>query len=302
MKLKRKNSRVKIIIFNKGANMKIIKEIKEMHNYIKKLKRRGYSIGFVPTMGFLHDGHLSLMKKASEENKKVIVSIFVNPLQFAPNEDFAQYPRDLNRDLKMIKGLKCVSCVFIPEKDEMYGSDFATSVELTNLMPKVLCGVTRPSHFKGVTTVVAKLLNIVKPDKLYLGQKDMQQAVILRKMINDLSYDTEVVICPIVREKDGLAMSSRNTYLSPEEREKAPVLYKSLQFAESMIELGERSSEIIIGEIKRKLKEAGVEIDYIEIVDADTLEKKEKIEGKVLIAGAIYIGKVRLIDNIIVNV
>lgn len=281
--------------------MKIITDIKAMHEYIRKIKKRGISIGFVPTMGYFHEGHMSLMKKSAEENKKTIVSIFVNPIQFGPNEDFKKYPRDIKRDLKMLKELKCIDCVFIPEETQMYKEKFATYVELENNMPKVLCGISRPSHFKGVTTVVAKLLNIIKPDRLYLGQKDMQQAVILKKMVEDLNYDTEVIICPIVREKDGLAMSSRNTYLSPEERELAPVLYKSLQIAESMVELGEKDVEKIKNEMRRKLNEAGVKIDYVEIVDVNTLEKKEKIEGKILIAAAIYIGKTRLIDNIIIN-
>lgn len=282
--------------------MKIITSITEMHNYIKKLKKRGVKMGFVPTMGYFHEGHLSLVKKANEENQKVVVSIFVNPIQFGPAEDFSRYPRDIKRDLKMLKELKCVDCVFMPDEKEMYKEGFATYVELENNMPKVLCGISRPAHFKGVTTVVAKLLNIVQPDKLYLGQKDMQQAVILRKMIEDLNYNTEVVICPIVREKDGLAMSSRNTYLSPEERELAPVLYKSLKMAESMVELGEKDAEKIKEEVKRKLNEANVKIDYVEIVDADTLEKKYKLEGKILIAAAIYIGKTRLIDNTVINI
>ncbi len=282
--------------------MKIITDIKEMHDYIKKIKKRGSSTGFVPTMGYLHEGHLSLVRRAGEENKKVIVSIFVNPIQFGPAEDFDKYPRDTKRDLKMLKELKCVDCVFMPEAKDMYKEDFATYVELKNNMTKVLCGVSRPGHFTGVTTVVAKLLNIVKPDKLYLGQKDMQQAVILKKMIEDLNYDTEVVICPIVREKDGLAMSSRNTYLSPEERELATVLHKSLQIAESMIELGEKDIEKIKNEVKRKLSESNIKIDYVEIVDADTLQKKETLQGKILIAAAIYIGKTRLIDNKIINI
>jgi len=273
-----------------------------MHKYIEKIKRNKKNvIGFVPTMGALHDGHLSLIIKASDECNKVIVSIFVNPIQFGQNEDFNKYPRNIKKDLKLLRATKKVNCVFIPDKDEMYPSDFTTFIQLENEMPKVLCGISRPNHFKGVTTVVGKLLNIVKPDKLYLGQKDMQQAVILKKMIQDLNYNTEVVICPIIREKDGLAMSSRNSYLTPDERNIAPILIKALQIGESMIELGERDSQLIIKEIKRKIKETNAEIDYVEIVDPDTLIKKEHISGKVLIAAAIIIGNTRLIDNIIVE-
>ena len=229
------------------------------------------------------------------------MSIFVNPLQFGPNEDFNKYPRNTKKDIKLLRTTKKVNCVFMPEADEMYSSDFATFVQLENQMPKVLCGITRPTHFKGVTTVVCKLLNIVKPDKLYLGQKDMQQAVILKKMIMDLNYKTEVVICPIVREKDGLAMSSRNSYLTPDERNIAPILRKSLQLGESMIELGERDSQTIIKEITRKIKETNAQIDYVEIVDPDTLLKKERIAGRILIAAAIYIGSTRLIDNTLIE-
>lgn len=282
--------------------MKIINKIEEMHNYIDKIKRNKKNIiGFVPTMGALHDGHLSLVNIAAEQCNKVVVSIFVNPIQFGQNEDFNKYPRNTKKDIKLLRTTKKVNCVFMPEADEMYSSDFATFVQLENQMPKVLCGITRPTHFKGVTTVVCKLLNIVKPDKLYLGQKDMQQAVILKKMIMDLNYKTEVVICPIVREKDGLAMSSRNSYLTPDERNIAPILRKSLQLGESMIELGERDSQTIIKEITRKIKETNAQIDYVEIVDPDTLLKKERIAGRILIAAAIYIGSTRLIDNTLIE-
>jgi pantoate--beta-alanine ligase len=273
-----------------------------MHNYIDKIKRNKKNIiGFVPTMGALHDGHLSLIYAAANECNKIIVSIFVNPKQFGPGEDFNKYPRDIKKDIKLLRTTKKVNCIFIPEVNEMYPSDYGTYVQLENEMPKVLCGVSRPNHFKGVTTIVSKLLNIVKPDKLYLGQKDMQQAVILKKMINDLNYKIDVIICPIVREKDGLAMSSRNTYLTPDERNIAPVLRKALQIGESMIELGERDPQVVIKEIKRKIKETNAEIDYVEIVDPETLIKKERISGKVLIAAAIFIGNTRLIDNTIVE-
>lgn len=282
--------------------MKIINKISDMHYYIDKIKRNKKNIiGFVPTMGALHEGHLSLIFSASNECNKIIVSIFVNPVQFGQNEDFEKYPRDLKRDLKLLRNTKKVNCVFIPEVNEMYPSDYATYIQLENEMPKVLCGVSRPTHFKGVTTIVGKFLNIIKPDKLYLGQKDMQQAVILKKMVIDLNYKTEVVICPIIREKDGLAMSSRNAYLTPDERNIATILRKALQIGESMIELGEQDSQIIIKEIKRKIKETNAEIDYVEIVDPDTLAKKERVSGRVLIAAAIFIGNKRLIDNTIVE-
>ncbi|MEI7542967.1 MAG: pantoate--beta-alanine ligase [bacterium] len=282
--------------------MKIINDINEMHEYIAKLNKRGHTIGFVPTMGALHEGHMSLVDKAASENKKVIMSIFVNPTQFGPNEDFDKYPRPLKKDLKMLKLSGKLCCVFTPEKDKMYTQDAATFVTVENEMTDILCGGSRPGHFKGVTTIVAKLLNIVKPDRLYLGQKDAQQAIIVKKMVNDLHYKTQVVICPIFREKDGLAMSSRNTYLTPEQRDSAPVLYKSLQMAESMIELGERTSETIKKEMKRKIKEAGVEIEYIEIVDSESLAPLDKIVGSVLIAAAIIVGETRLIDNTIIKI
>lgn len=269
--------------------------------YANKLKKRGHTSGFVPTMGALHEGHLSLVEAAAAGNEKVIVSIFVNPTQFLPGEDFEKYPRPVKKDLKMLKDTKKVDCVFMPERASMYPEDAATFVTLENDMTKILCGASRPGHFKGVTTIVAELLNIVKPDNLYLGQKDAQQALILKKMMKDLHYDTQVVLCPIVREKDGLALSSRNMYLTPQERDTAPVLYKSLQMAESMVELGERSAETVKKEIKRKIKDAGVEIDYVETVDPATLTPVDKITGEVLIAAAIFVGKTRLIDNTIIK-
>jgi pantoate--beta-alanine ligase len=274
-----------------------------MLNYIDKIKRNKKNvIGFIPTMGALHDGHLSLVSSSTNDCNKVIVSIFINPIQFGQNEDFGKYPRDIKKDLKLLKETKRVNCVFTPQTDEMYPSDYATFINLENEMPKVLCGISRPTHFKGVTTIIGKLLNIVKPDKLYLGQKDMQQAIILKKMITDLNYKTDVIICPTIREKDGLAMSSRNIYLTPDERNIAPILRKSLQIGESMIELGERDSQTIIKEIKRKIKETNAEIDYVEIVDPNTLLKKDRVSDRVLIVAAIYIGNTRLIDNTIVEV
>ncbi|PKL91592.1 MAG: pantoate--beta-alanine ligase [Candidatus Goldiibacteriota bacterium HGW-Goldbacteria-1] len=285
--------------------MKIIRNINEMQKYSDSIRRAArktpHVIGFVPTMGYLHEGHLSLVKAAAKESTKVVVSIFVNPAQFGPNEDFSKYPRDEERDLSLLEEIKEVDCVFIPSADEMYPEGYATYLNVENEMTKVLCGLSRPGHFKGVTTVVAKLINAVKPDKMFLGHKDMQQVIILTKMMKDMNYDTGVVICPTAREKDGLALSSRNSYLSPEERNTAPALYKSLQMAESMAELGERDAAVIVREIKRKLKEEKVEIDYVEVVNPYTLEKTDRISGEALIAAAIYVGKTRLIDNTIIR-
>jgi len=282
--------------------MKIMTKVPEVQEYVKKLKKRGNTIGFVPTMGYLHEGHISLVEKAAAETQKVIVSIFVNPTQFGPNEDFGKYPRNEKRDLKMLKATKKVSCVFMPDRAEMYADDFATYVNMENYMTGILEGASRPGHFRGVTTVVAKLLNIVQPDKLFLGQKDFQQAAILTQMVKDMNYPASVVICPTVREKDGLAMSSRNTYLSEAERQEALIIFKSLQMAESMIELGEHDAEAVLKEIRRKIKEANVEIDYVEAFDAITLKKVDKFTEKSVIAIAAMVGKTRLIDNTIIEI
>ncbi|MEI7641027.1 MAG: pantoate--beta-alanine ligase [bacterium] len=282
--------------------MKILKTIAEMNEYVRKNKKRGHSLGFVPTMGCLHDGHLSLVNAAKEECAKVVVSIFVNPIQFGANEDFDKYPRVYKKDIRQLKGTKKVDCLFMPEKDELLPEGFAAAVTVDNELQSVLCGQSRPGHFKGVTTIVAKLLNIVRPEKLFLGQKDFQQTVILKKMIKDLDFDTQVKVCATVREKDGLAMSSRNIYLSPEERETAAVMYKALQMAESMIELGEHEVEKVVNEIKRKLKEANVKIDYIDILRAENLAEVSRITDEVVIAAAIIVGKTRLIDNVVVPV
>ena len=253
-------------------------------------------------MGCLHDGHLSLVNAAKEECAKVVVSIFVNPIQFGANEDFDKYPRVYKKDIRQLKGTKKVDCLFMPEKEELLPEGFAAAVTVDNELQSVLCGQSRPGHFKGVTTIVAKLLNIVRPEKLFLGQKDFQQTVILKKMIKDLDFDTQVKVCATVREKDGLAMSSRNIYLSPEERETAAVMYKALQMAESMIELGEHEVEKVVNEIKRKLKEANVKIDYIDILRAENLAEVSRITDEVVIAAAIIVGKTRLIDNVVVPV
>lgn len=274
----------------------LVKEIKELRSLIKSWKREGLSIGFVPTMGALHEGHESLIKRAVEENDKVIVSVFVNPTQFGPNEDFDSYPRDIDKDLATCKNAGA-SLVFNPEPSEMYFTDKSTTVSVSGLT-SVLCGSKRPGHFDGVCLVVSKLLNIVTPDKAYFGQKDAQQVAVIKRMVRDLNIDVEIVACPIIREEDGLAKSSRNTYLSEEERKAALVLSRSLERAKEALENGERNAakvkEIINEEIN---KEPLSRIDYVEIVDSDSLENVETIEKSVLIPIAVFIGKTRLIDN-----
>ncbi|SHH77474.1 pantoate--beta-alanine ligase [Sporanaerobacter acetigenes] len=276
--------------------MKVISSIEE----IKKIKRYNISIGFVPTMGYLHEGHISLIKKAREENDIVITSIFVNPTQFGPNEDFEKYPRDESRDLQKCEENGC-DIVFLPQVDEMYPDSFLTFVQVEEL-GKGLCGKSRPTHFRGVTTVLTKLFNIVKPDRAYFGQKDAQQLVIVKKMVEDLNMDVEIIGCPIVREADGLAISSRNTYLSPEERNDALFLNKSLKLAKNLIENGEKNISIIKNEMKETILSGNNNsIDYIEFVDTKTLNPVSEIKDKVLIAIAVKVGKTRLIDNIVVE-
>ncbi|WP_408033235.1 pantoate--beta-alanine ligase [Thermotoga caldifontis] len=260
----------------------------------------GKKIGFVPTMGYLHEGHLSLVRRCRQENDVVVVSIFVNPTQFGPNEDYASYPRDLNRDLSMLQA-ENVHYVFVPSVEEMYPPNYSTYV-VEESLSKYLCGKSRPTHFRGVCTVVTKLFNIVKPHRAYFGQKDAQQFRIIRRMVRDLNMDVEVIECPIVREPDGLAMSSRNVYLVGEERKQALALYQSLKIAEQLYRAGERSAE----RIKEKMLEHFakfnlVRVDYVEIVDEETLQPVERLEGKVLVAVAAWVGKARLIDNTILG-
>jgi len=274
----------------------LVKEIKELRSLIKSWKREGLSVGFVPTMGALHEGHESLIKKAVFENDKVVVSVFVNPTQFGPNEDYDSYPRDIDKDLAI-----CMSAggdvVFNPEPKEMYFNNKSTSVSVSNLT-SVLCGAKRPGHFDGVCLVVSKLLNIVTPDKAYFGEKDAQQVAVLKRMVRDLNIDVEIVACPIIREEDGLAKSSRNTYLSNEERKAALVLSRSLEVAKDLLNKGERDAIKLKKIIKEEIsKEQLSKIDYVEIVDSDTLENVGIIEKNILIPIAVYIGKTRLIDN-----
>lgn len=274
----------------------LVKEIKELRSLIKSWKREGLSIGFVPTMGALHEGHESLIKRAVEENDKVIVSVFVNPTQFGPNEDFDSYPRDIDKDLAICKNAGA-SLVFNPEPSEMYFTDKSTIVSVSGLT-SVLCGSKRPGHFDGVCLVVSKLLNIITPDKAYFGQKDAQQVAVIKRMVRDLNIDVEIVACPIIREEDGLAKSSRNTYLSDEERKAALVLSRSLERAKDALLNGERNAAKVKELINEELNSEPLSrVDYVEIVDSDSLENVEIIEKSILIPIAVFIGKTRLIDN-----
>ena len=273
-------------------------EVKEV---IKEWKKQGYSIGLVPTMGYLHEGHGSLIKKAVEDNDKVMVSVFVNPIQFGPNEDLETYPRDFDADLKMIESLGA-DMVFHPEPSDMYASDFSTTVSVAGVSEN-LCGAKRPGHFNGVCTVVTKLFNISEADRAYFGQKDAQQLAVVRRMVRDLNVNIEIVGCPIIREDDGLAKSSRNTYLSSEERQAATVLNKALIAGKQMVEEGEKSALAVKKRIEDIIsKEPRAKIDYVEITDWNSIEPVDIIDGSILCAIAVYIGNTRLIDNFIYEV
>lgn len=279
--------------------MKIVKTIKEVRAEVKQWKKEGLSVGLVPTMGFLHEGHKSLMERAVKENDRVVVSDFVNPTQFGPNEDLASYPRDLDRDAKLCESAG-VTLLFNPEPEEMYYENKTTSVHMEGLT-KELCGKSRPIHFDGVCSVVSKLFNIVTPDRAYFGQKDAQQLAVIKRMVRDLNFDIEIVGCPIIREADGLAKSSRNTYLSESERKAAVILSQSLQVGKELIAQGETDAVKIKNAIVKKIEtEPLAKIDYVEVVDAENIVPVEKIENNTLIAMAVYIGKTRLIDNMIV--
>ncbi|MGN0606535.1 MAG: pantoate--beta-alanine ligase [Oscillospiraceae bacterium] len=281
--------------------MVIVKTIDEVRKIVKDWKRHGLKVGFVPTMGYLHEGHRSLIEKSVIENDRTVVSIFVNPIQFAPNEDLESYPRDLDRDAALCK-VTGADLIFNPETSEMYPDDFYTSVDV-DIITKGLCGKTRPIHFKGVCTVVSKLFNIVTPDKAYFGQKDAQQLAVIKRMVRDMNMDIKIVGCPIVREKDGLAKSSRNTYLSAEERKAALVLSRSLKKAKDMLENGERNAQKLTEAIKAEIfSEPLAKLDYAEIVDSLDLQPVDTIEKDVLVAIAVYIGKTRLIDNFTFNI
>jgi pantoate--beta-alanine ligase len=281
--------------------MRVIETIKDMKAVIRSNKTSGKTIGFVPTMGYLHEGHLSLMKKSVEANDFTVISIFVNPTQFGPNEDFEKYPRDIERDIRLAESVG-VDVVFAPSVAEMYPNNYKTYVNVEDLT-NVMCGLSRPGHFRGVTTVVNKLFNIVEPDKAYFGQKDAQQVVVLKKMVRDLNMNLEIVTCPIIREPDGLAMSSRNVYLSKEERAAALILSKSLFEVEEMIKKGEKSREKVVNYLIDRIKsEKLADIDYVEVVNTENLSQVEKLEGSILVALAVRFGKTRLIDNVVVEV
>ncbi|HBT20659.1 MAG TPA: pantoate--beta-alanine ligase [Peptococcaceae bacterium] len=278
--------------------MIVITSAVEMQNLCRRLKMQGRTIGLVPTMGYLHEGHLSLMRRSVEENDFTVASIFVNPTQFGENEDYDTYPRDLERDKKLAEEVG-VDAVFAPSVEEMYPSGYCTYVEVLGLT-EVMCGASRPGHFRGVTTVVSKLFNITQPDRAYFGQKDAQQALVIRRMIRDLNFPIEIVIMPIVRERDGLAMSSRNTYLNDEERKAALVVPKSLQKGKELLLSGEKKAERIIYAIKKIIEaEPLAKIDYVTVRDIETLREVETISGPVLVAVAVWIGKTRLIDNFV---
>ena len=275
--------------------MEIVTTVKEVRDRVKAWKKEGKQVGLVPTMGYLHEGHKSLIDKAVAENDAVVVSVFVNPMQFGPTEDLASYPRDLEADAKLCEAAGA-SLIFHPEPEEMYKDGFCSFVDMNGLT-NALCGLSRPVHFRGVCTVVNKLFNIVQPDKAYFGQKDAQQLAIIRKMVQDLNFDIEIVGCPIIREEDGLAKSSRNTYLSDEERKAALCLSRSVKLGQEIIHAG-ISAEELLGKMRAVIeKEPLAKIDYVSMVDALTMQPVEKADHNVLVAMAVYIGKTRLIDN-----
>ena len=281
--------------------MDVMTSKQALRKALREIKTSGRSIGFVPTMGFLHQGHLSLMRRARQENDVVVASIFVNPTQFGPGEDLGAYPRDSRRDMKLMTAEK-VDIAFFPDAEGIYPAGYSTYVTVEGPMTKVLCGKSRPTHFRGVTTVVSKLFHLVTPDRAYFGQKDAQQAAVIRKMTADLDFNLEIVVCPIVRETDGLAMSSRNTYLSPSHRKQAVVLSQSLSEARQLISQGERNATAVIRRMKARISSAeDAVIDYVSVVNADTLADLETLEGKVLIALAVKFGSTRLIDNELIH-
>lgn len=281
--------------------MEITGKIDEVRRKVKEWRKQGLSVGLVPTMGYLHEGHKSLIDRAVAENDRVVVSDFVNPIQFGAGEDLATYPRDIEAD-KRLCGQAGAHLIFHPQPAEMYAPDFSTYVEMQEVS-EGLCGKTRPTHFRGVCTVVCKLFHIVMPDRAYFGQKDAQQLAVIRRMVRDLDMDIQIVGCPIIREPDGLAKSSRNTYLNEEERKAALVLSRAVFHGQDMMEKGERDAGTILSSMKKLIEaEPMAKIDYVEMVDADTIAPLAKAQGRVLTAMAVYIGSTRLIDNFIMEV
>lgn len=280
--------------------MEILTKIEQVRAKVQEWKRAGNSVGFVPTMGYLHEGHKSLIDVARKENDRVVVSIFVNPMQFGPNEDLASYPRDLDKDAALCKAAG-VDLIFHPEPEEMYAPGFCSYVDMDGLTAE-LCGKSRPVHFRGVQTVVLKLFHIVTPDRAYFGQKDAQQLAVVKRMVRDLNVGTKIIGCPIVREADGLAKSSRNTYLNEEERKAALVLSRSLNIGRALIESGEKDAAAVKQAVTQEIeKEPMARIDYVDVVDFETITPVDTICGSVLVAIAVFIGRTRLIDNFIVE-
>ena len=281
--------------------MQILKTVREIRARAEKARRSGEIVGLVPTMGFFHDGHLSLMQRARAECGLVVVSLFVNPTQFGPGEDLAAYPRDFERDCTLAAA-EGVDVMFAPETAELYADNHATFVKVERLTAN-LCGASRPGHFRGVATVVAKLLNVCSPHRAYFGLKDYQQVRVIETMIRDLDFDVRLVRCPIVREPDGLAMSSRNSYLSPEERRAATILRRSLVAAAQRIEQGERDGDVVGRQLRDAIEaEPLARVDYAEVVDADSLAPLGRIDRTALLAVAVHIGRARLIDNLVVEI
>ncbi len=281
--------------------MRIITSIEQLRKTIAQYRRGKKTVGFVPTMGFFHEGHLSLMRKAKKDNDICVVSIYVNPTQFGPKEDFKNYPRDIKRDSSMIKK-ENVDILFIPSNNVVYPNSYLTYIDVEKVsLP--LCGHFRPGHFKGVATIVAKLLNMVQPDVMYLGAKDAQQVVVLKTMVKDLNFPVEIKVVETKRETDGLAMSSRNKYLSEKDRQEAAVLFQALQDAKNLVRSGERSVNKITSLIRSKMrKQTSGKIQYVECVDANSLEKLNRLQGNVLIALAVFFGTTRLIDNVTISI
>lgn len=279
--------------------IRVVESLKEVREFVAASLRRNQKIGFVPTMGAFHAGHLSLMRQARKDSAIVIVSIFVNPLQFAAGEDYDRYPRQLAKDVRMAES-EGVDLIFAPSVAEMYPKGYATYIDQTDL-PNKLCGQFRPDHFRGVMSVVGKLFNVITPDTAYLGQKDYQQFLIIRRMAVDLNLDVDVRMLPTAREEDGLAMSSRNIYLGPKQRKDATCLYRALQRAEELVGGGTNNAARVMSEMKRVIQRVkGARIEYIAVVNSETLEPAKEIKGKTLISLAVRIGKARLIDNILV--
>ena len=276
--------------------MKVVKTIDEVKQAVREWRGEGLTIGAVPTMGYLHEGHLSLIDRSVKENDRTVVSVFVNPIQFGPSEDLESYPRDIERDSALCRG-HGADIVFNPEPGEMYKDGFSTFVDMS-VLTEELCGLSRPTHFRGVCTVVTKLFNIITPDRAYFGEKDAQQLAVIKHMVRDLNMNVTVVGCPIVREADGLAKSSRNTYLSGDERSAALILSRTLALGRKMIEAGERDVRKITDAMKKNIEtEKLARIDYVKVVDIETMQQVETIDRPVLCAMAVYIGKTRLIDN-----